>query len=177
MLNLSKVSTGLSNKEFFDWEKRLKQALGEDSYHAGIVLIGANDPQGLYEDKKLYKFPTPEWQKYYRKRVDTILRIFSEKKVRVYWVLLPPMGPTKYHRETRFLNEIFKEETAKLGVTCVSLETVLGDENGKYSKFLPYRGRKTLMRADDDIHLTGAGARKMSRVLMKELYKDFVFEY
>jgi len=55
------------------------------------------------------------------------------------------------------------------------MTNVLGNENGEYEKFLPYRGKRTLMRADDDIHLTVVAAKKMVREILIKIFSEYEF--
>ena len=55
------------------------------------------------------------------------------------------------------------------------MTNVLGNEKGEYEKYLPYRGRRTLMRADDDIHLTVVAAKMMVREILTKIFSDYEF--
>ena len=101
--------------------------------------------------------------------------MFQKVKMKLYWIELPPMGPGKYHLETRYINICFKEVSDELGFTYIPTNYVLGDEKGQYQKYLPYRGRKTLMRADDDIHLTVVAAKLIVREILKKIFVDYYF--
>jgi lysophospholipase L1-like esterase len=175
--NLSKVSTGLTNKSFFDWEINLEKALNYEKFDLGVVLIGSNDPQGIVENKKLYKFPTPEWKEIYSQRILNINEIFKKHQIPVFWVLLPPMGPKKFHMETQILNQLYIENSKLGNFKILSLQESLGNEKGDYTKFKIINNKKINLRADDDIHMTGAGARIMSNELIKYIYNHFEFIY
>ena len=103
------------------------------------------------------------------------IEMFQKVKMKLYWIELPPMGPGKYHLETRYINICFKEVSDELGFTYIPTNYVLGDEKGQYQKYLPYRGRKTLMRADDDIHLTVVAAKLIVREILKKIFVDYYF--
>ncbi len=173
--NFAKVSTGLSYPKFYNWPERLEEFLKQKKYDLGIVLIGANDPQMMISDLGNVSFRTDEWKKEYLERISTIVNKFYAAKMNLYWIELPPMGPSKFHSETRFINSCFKEASERYNFTYISMTNVLGNENGEYEKFLPYRGKRTLMRADDDIHLTVVAAKKMVREILIKIFSEYEF--
>jgi hypothetical protein len=175
MDNFAKVSSGLTQPKFFNWNNKLDELLSLKKYDLGIVLIGANDPQSMTRDSTYFRFNTNEWKTEYIDRIKTIVDKFRKYNMNVYWIELPPMGPGKYHRETRYLNSSYKEASELLGFSFISTTYVLGDTNGNYSKFLPYRGRRTLMRADDDIHLTVVAARLITKEILNKIFIDYYF--
>lgn len=175
MDNFAKVSSGLSYPKFFDWDAKLSELLSLKKYDLGIVLIGANDPQAMTKDKTQFTFKTDAWKQEYKERVKSIVDQFHQYKMNLYWIELPPMGPVKYHNNTRFINACYKEASELNHFTYISTTYVLGNEKGEYSKYLPYRGRRTLMRAEDDIHLTGIAAKLIGNELLKQIYSDYDF--
>ena len=173
--NFAKVSTGLSYPKAYNWKEKLGEFLSKKKYDLGIVLIGANDPQSLSTETGNVSIQTEAWRAEYKERIKAIVEMFQKVKMKLYWIELPPMGPGKYHLETRYINICFKEVSDELGFTYIPTNYVLGDEKGQYQKYLPYRGRKTLMRADDDIHLTVVAAKLIVREILKKIFVDYYF--
>ncbi len=173
--NFAKVSTGLSYPKSYNWHLKLEEFLSQKKYDLGIVLIGANDTQSMTTDTSNLSFRTENWKIEYKERIKAIVEKFQKAKMNLYWIELPPMGPEKYHIDTRFLNSCFKEVADELKFSYISTTHVLGDEKGNYQKYLPYLGRRSLMRADDDIHLTVAGAKKITDELLKKIFEDYHF--
>ncbi len=175
MENFAKVSTGLSYPKFYNWHDKLDELLNAKKYDLGVVLIGANDPQMMTTDAGSVYFKTNEWKKEYLERIKLIAERFQKAKMNLYWVELPPMGPGKYQSDTRYINACFKEASALHRFTYIPMTNVLGNEKGEYEKYLPYRGRRTLMRADDDIHLTVVAAKLMVREILNKIFLDYEF--
>jgi hypothetical protein len=175
MDNFAKVSTGLSYPKFYNWPEKLDELLEKKKYDLGVVLIGANDPQMMKTDAGGFLFKTDEWRVEYLGRIKVIAEKFRKAKMNLYWVELPPMGPAKYQSDTRYINACFKEASDINQFTYLSMTNVLGNEKGEYEKYLPYRGRRTLMRADDDIHLTVVAAKMMVREILTKIFSDYEF--
>lgn len=80
-LNLSKHSTGLTYKSYFDWEEATKKALNNDTNIALlVVLLGANDPWTI---KKTIAFKTPKWEEIYTQRIHDIIATAQSKGVKI----------------------------------------------------------------------------------------------
>jgi hypothetical protein len=173
--NFAKVSTGLSYPKFFNWNDKLDEILSLKQYDLGIVLIGANDPQMMTTEGGNVYFKTEEWKLEYKNRIKAIVDRFKKFKMNLYWIELPPMGPAKYQSDTRYINLCFKESAEQFKYRYISTTYILGNEKGDYEKYLPYRGRRTLMRADDDIHLTVVAAKLIAREILKKVFLDYYF--
>lgn len=173
--NFAKVSTGLSYPKFYNWPEKLDEFLSQKKYDLGIVLIGANDPQMMTVESGGLIFKTAEWKAEYLERIRAIVNKFNAAKMNLYWLELPPMGPAKYQGDTRFINACFKEASEKYKFTFIPMTYVLGNEKGEYDKYLPYRGKRTLMRADDDIHLTVVAAKKMVQEILVKIFSEYDF--
>ncbi len=175
MDNFAKVSTGLSYPKFYNWHDKLDDLLNGKKYDLGVVLIGANDPQMMTTDTGSVYFKTQEWKKEYLERIKLIAERFQKAKMNLYWVELPPMGPGKYQSDTRYINACFKEASELHRFTYIPMTNILGNEKGEYEKYLLYRGRRTLMRADDDIHLTVVAAKLTVREILSKIFLDYEF--
>jgi hypothetical protein len=126
-------------------------------------------------DKSQLHFKTDEWKSEYRLRIKEIVDRFYKYKMNLYWIELPPMGPAKYQNNTRYINACYKEASELYNFAYVYTTYVLGNEKGEYSKYLPYRGRRTLMRADDDIHLTVVAAKLIAKEILKMIFNNYYF--
>ncbi|MBK8398206.1 MAG: DUF459 domain-containing protein [Leptospiraceae bacterium] len=173
--NFAKVSTGLSYPKAYNWNEKLSEFLAQKKYDLGIVLLGANDTQSISLDKEKFSLYSEAWRNEYKDRIRKIANQFLKAGMKLYWVELPPMGPTNYHLDTRYVNECFKEVAEELRFKYISTTFVLGDKKGNYQKYLTYKGKRTLMRADDDIHLTVVAAKLIVKEIMKEIFLDYSF--
>ena len=66
-INLSKHSTGLTYKHYFNWEAALKDTFAKNPDIAlVVVLLGANDPWGM----KNISFKSVRWEETYIQRIE-----------------------------------------------------------------------------------------------------------
>lgn len=72
-VDLSKPSTGLTVKRYFDWPTKIKEETIKQAFQVVVIFLGPNDPWDIYEAKKHYPFPSDRWTEKYRARVDEVL--------------------------------------------------------------------------------------------------------
>lgn len=155
IVQLSEVSTGLTNYVYRDISDKTRDQLAQDDFDIAIILFGSNDIQGIRTDEGVFRFRSEGWEQVYRARIRDLVTQMQDDGARVYWVGLPVMRSASYNNNTLYLNSIFREEVEALGAVFVSTRAVSGDENGEYAPYLPdERGSPRLVRNDDGIHFT-----------------------
>ncbi len=165
--DLSKQSTGLTVKRYFDWPTKIKEGIAKDNYKVIIIFLGPNDPWDIYENKKVYKFPSPEWEEIYRLRVEDTLLFAKEHDAYIIWVGLPNMGEERVKQGAIIQNRIFKNELQKYHYQYVSTEEILGRLDEPYQAYTkdPIRG-DILLRASDGIHFSPTGLRMIGSTVV-----------
>lgn len=164
IVQLSEVSTGFANWTYRDVAAKTADQLSEDRYGIAVVMFGSNDMQGIRTgDGRVHRFRSASWEEVYRERVRTVLDQLHEHGAQVIWVGLPVMRSTGYDANVRHLNAIFEEEAEAAGAVYVSVREVSSDADGAYSGYLETgSGVPRLMRADDGIHFTLPGYRRIA---------------
>ena len=76
----SRISSGLTSPEFFDWPEHATEELARLQPEAVVFEIGANDAKVLPDDG---------WQDDYAQRVDEMMRLLVGNGRDVYWVGTP----------------------------------------------------------------------------------------
>ncbi len=162
-VDLSKQSTGLVAKRYFDWPTKIREETLRQQFETVVVFLGPNDPWDIYEKKKRYAFPSEGWEQKYRSRVDEVLDFATAQGIRVIWIGLPVMREERIQQGARIENRIFQEETRKYKFDYLPTEDLLGSLDEPYKKFVedPKKG-KLVVRADDGIHFTTLGLRMIS---------------
>jgi hypothetical protein len=152
---LGKVSTGLINKRFFDWEKRLGELLAKEKLSAVVVMMGGNDANNAIAGKQP---GTPAWSDAYREKAEGFLRIASGAGVKVVWVGLPAMRDAAYNARVTAVNAAAKDACARVG-GCAYMEAsdIFTDASGKYVQAKDIGGKKVSLRAKDGVHMTMTG--------------------
>lgn len=164
---LGKVSTGLINKRFFDWEKKLSELVAKEKVSAMVVMMGGNDANNAIGGKRA---GTPEWGDAYREKAEDFLRIAAKAGVKIYWVGLPAMRDAAYNTRVEAVNAAAKNACEHVG-GCVYMEasTIFTDTSGKYVQSKSIDGKKVSLRAKDGVHMTMNGYDLLCRQVLDKL--------
>jgi hypothetical protein len=173
------ISSGLARPDFFDWPARLRQRVDEFRPGAVVLMLGANDPQGIQTDSgDVYQFGTKGWETEYRKRIRETLGILSDGGVqRVYWIGQPPMADGAFDRRMKQLNSIYRSEAERRpGVEFIDAAEALGN-GGAYAQYLKDEsGRTEQVREGDGTHMTYAGGMRLAELVMKSIAAEWLTE-
>jgi hypothetical protein len=165
----SRVSTGLSRPDFFDWPTHLaRDVVPSEDPDVLVFMVGPNDSQNIPLDggRRGYALGTPEWQQEYRLRVaGTMDALRSRDNDRLLlWVGTPQPGPGAGLKQQDTINWIVSEEAAKRPwVRYVDSWGLLNAPDGSFAARLPNAdGQEYQMRQKDNIHLAIAGADRLA---------------
>jgi uncharacterized protein len=157
-------SSGLVRPDFLNWPRRLEADIAASDPHVVVFMVGANDDQGLVVGGVARRSGDPLWQEEYRRRAARVMRLATAGGRRLVWVGMPPMRPSPYGRAIATIDRVISDE-ARLhpGVSYVDPALSVGTAEGNFAALLPDRGgRRVAMRAPDGIHLSSAGAQRVS---------------
>jgi len=166
-----KSSTGLARPDFYDWPKQVKRMVREEPPDASIVMFGGNDVQGLYMGRgEWIRWPDEGWSAEYARRVDAFSDILAPHGESLYWIGLPTMRPEPFRERVQRVNEIYRERmTEREGASFIDVWNVLANEDGEYADRIYLepeqegaRRTKVRVRASDGIHLSRAGAQRLT---------------
>lgn len=166
-INLSKHSTGLTYKHYFNWELATRDALEKNPQISLIVvLLGANDPWSM---KKGIAFKSPLWEEIYMQRIDEILQVAREYGVRVAWYEVPSVREKSLNDKIMYLNSLYEESVKQSGEYFLQSNGIV-TQGGKYSAFIKNaKGKSVQVRADDGVHFTTRGYQIMANILLNSL--------
>lgn len=169
-----RYSSGLARPDFFDWPTHLEAALREQDPDVVVMMIGANDGQNMTVDGKPVSFGTDEWRAEYTRRVGRAMDIATGEGRRVYWVGLPIARPTSYAEKSRMLNEVYRAQAAtRPGVVYIDTWSLFSGPDGVYSAYLKdASGATKLMRSEDGIHFSVAGAHHLTDHVMDVIGRE-----
>ncbi|WP_420478766.1 DUF459 domain-containing protein [Brevundimonas sp. FT23028] len=169
----SQVSTGLSRYDYVDIQARTRGQLDQQPVDVAVVLFGTNDAQGIELDGTVHAFGTEGWKAAYAKRVDDLVTLLRSRDVAVYWVGLPRMKRESFDGRMSLINEVVSARMRALGVPYIETTALTSNDDGGYEAYLPNAaGRRTLMRANDGIHMSMAGYLRMSAPVAERLKRD-----
>lgn len=155
----SRAATGLARYDYVNVREEAAQQLAGRQIDVAVVMVGANDEQGILEGGQAYAFASPRWRAIYERRIDELVALLRQHGAAVYWVGLPKMRRAGYDKKAQLLNEIYEGRAQALGVSFVPTVPVTVDGAGGYNDYLSEGGgaRPKLMRAKDGVHMTMAG--------------------
>lgn len=118
----------------------------------------------------VHEFHSEKWEEIYTKKIDDTIAVLKTKGVPVFWVGLPSLRTPKATSEASYLNELFRARAEKAGIVYVDVWDGFVDERGAFTLQGPdYEGQNRRLRANDGIHFTRPGARKLAHYLEREL--------
>ena len=171
---LGKVSSGLANPAFFDWEAQLAAQVA--SHHPDVVLImlGANDDKPLPTGQgRTAAFGTKAWEGQYAKRIARLHGIARSlnPSAAVYLVGVPVMGDATFNASMDRVNAVLAGTAASLpDCSYIDVRDVLADARGAYAPVAKApSGAVVKLRADDGVHISGAGSRLLAARLIETI--------
>ncbi len=166
---------GFIPNKSFNWEKYLKGVLKGEDVHIAVIMAGVNERYSIWSKGERHRVGSKKWREVFAKRLDKFLKHLKKKRVATYWVGLPIMRSPNYNDDMQVLNEMFRERAFINGVKFIDTWNVFADQFGRYSPFGPdLSGKVRRLRADDGIHFTVRGYRKLAHFVEREIKRDLV---
>jgi uncharacterized protein len=118
----------------------------------------------------LVEFRDDRWTELYNKKIDEMIAVLKTKGVPVIWVGLPAVRGAKATSDTLFLDSLYREGSAKAGITYVDVWDGFVDEAGRFLQQGPdFEGQIRRLRSYDGVYFTKAGARKLAHYVEREI--------
>jgi hypothetical protein len=169
----SEVSTGLTRYDYVDIQAKTTRQLDETPVDVAVVLFGTNDAQGISLDGEVYPFGSDGWKTAYAQRIDDLVGLLRSRDIAVYWVGLPRMKRDSFDAKMTVINAVVAERMAALDVPYIETVPLTANAEGGYEAYLPTEtGRRTLMRANDGIHMSMAGYLRIGDPVAATLKHD-----
>ena len=168
--DLSRQSTGLTVRRYFDWPARMMDEMDAKSLTLIVVFLGPNDPWDMLADGQRHLFPSPGWALNYALRVDEVLAAAVQRQVRVIWVGLPAMKDGRLRDGAVLQNFIFHARAAQWRTDYLATEPLIGLLSEPFQKSKRKEdGQRVNLRANDGIHLTPSGLRLINQALLDHI--------
>jgi uncharacterized protein len=172
----SDASSGLVRKDHFDWPAAIEAWLSdpEKKTDIAVIMIGANDRQALSDASGEHEARSERWRELYAQRIDEVIEAFTDRKVPLYWVSLPPVASGRMSQDYAYFNDIYRERAYRYGIEFIDIWNSFVDEAGNYAAVGPdINGERRQLRADDGLHFTSPGNRKLAHFVAREIRRDF----
>lgn len=166
----SRVSSGLSSPDFFDWPEHATEELARLETEVVVFIIGTND-YTTPRQRPVDADGEPEWKAQYAAEVEEMLDVLNgDENVRpVYWIGAPTLQEDRKDSGAQQINDVARDVVEQHPeATYVDAYELFAGPDGGYAASLPDDdGDNVRVRAGDGVHLTPAGG---------ELLGDAVFE-
>jgi hypothetical protein len=159
----SRVSSGLTSPEFFDWPKHAAEEMAARDPEAVVFIIDTNDANAM-PDLATADNAT-ELTAEYSAKIEEMMRIFIGDDHRpVYWVGAPPMKDPDLDDNVNVLNGVIAEVASKHPeVTFIDVSGEFSDSDGGFiTSATDETGDRVTLRSADGIHLTPEGGQRMA---------------
>lgn len=169
------ASSGLVRDDHFNWPAFISGWLAdpEKKTDLAVIMVGANDRQELSDADGTHDPRNERWRELYAQRIDAIIQLFADRGVPLYWVSLPPVASGKLNQDYAYFNEIYRERAYRHGIEFVDIWNSFVDEAGNYAASGPdVNGERRQLRAEDGLHFTAAGNRKLAHFVAREIRRD-----
>lgn len=171
VIDRAKGDSGLVRKDVVDWSKVAQDYLqANPKVRYALVMLGANDRQPIRDGDETIEPLTDRWRTLYRARVDALVKVFTDRKVPLVWVGLPPMQSETLSRDLASINDIVRDSVTRAGATYVDIWPGFVDDRDRYAASGPDpEGQIAKLRTADGVHFTKAGDRKLAHFADVEL--------
>jgi hypothetical protein len=167
----SRVSSGLTTPGFFDWPAHATQEMGRLDPEVVVFIIDTNDSEIVSSGGTTGG--ASDWKARYQQLVTQMLDILGgpDSHRYVFWVGGPTIRDTTIDSGVRQLNNVARTVVEhRLHATYVDDYHLFSDSQGRFSFTLPDpAGKPVLVRTDDGIHFTPAGADRLARTIFQSL--------
>lgn len=167
-----RLDTGLARPDYFDWPAELRVDLATDRPQLVVVMLGANDPQGLVDGGSTTSFGSPAWNAAYGRRVGAFVDEANAAGAHVLWVGMPPMAGAQLNGEMEVVNAVVESQITarRAGATYLPSVDVLGDGQGNFTAYLPdASGTEVNIRTPDGVHLAPGGGERLAQAVLASM--------
>jgi len=131
--------------------------------------IAATEPQRARPAAPA-EFRSEQWEELYGARIDEMIAALRTANVPVLWVGVPAVRGAKSTADMQYLNDIFRARVEKAGFLFVNIWDGFVDERGNFMQRGPDEtGQIRVLRAQDGVHFTRFGARKLAHYVERDL--------
>ncbi len=155
-----KLATGLARPDFFDWPKKIEALCKTFKPDLIIANFGGNGAQTIpLEGYEQAKYPGPEWDAEYGKRVAAVVAIGDRHGADTVFLGMPNMRKKKFAAKMKYLNRVQKAAAEAAGALWIDTWAMSSTKGGKYRKSIKIGKKRGLMRTSDGVHYRKLGAK------------------
>jgi hypothetical protein len=167
----TRSDSGLTDAAADDWPKIIQELLEKDKKVAfAVVMLGVNDRKPIREGEVSHPLLSEPWKEIYGQRIESVLRVFQERRLPVIWVGAPPMREERVSVDLLALNDLVRDRVQRAGAIFVDIWPGFVDSENRYAATGPdFEGQVTRLRTSGGANFTAAGGRKAAHFVDREL--------
>jgi hypothetical protein len=169
----ARVGSGISKG---DWVGIARRQARRHRPRATVVFIGANDGFNIGRARCC----RGEWVERYGRRVRRMIRAYSLRGKaaglgEVYWLTLPAPRPAHWRPVYRAVDRAIRRAVKASGPHAHLIDAwKVFTPHGRFRRSMRWRGRRVVVRQDDGVHLSWAGASIAAGLVRDAMRKDAV---
>lgn len=163
--DIHKSSTGLTNKDYYDWDSVAYNSTLSYSPDLVFIHMGGNDGQDMKVGNKFIKLYTKEWEENYYNRVLELMASIkrANHNSKIVWIGLPGMRNAKYEKKTAIIREIQKQGALDSKIEFLDAGDAIGHTYIKQEKI---NGKMLDLRRKDGIHYSRDGGEQIATFII-----------
>ncbi len=170
------LGTGISKSDLVDWGLLSAKQVKDESPDAVVMFIGANEgfPFRAAGGKRI-ECCGPQWAVIYATRARSMMNTYRrDGDARLYWLNLPMPRDQARQKIARAVNAAIAvaAQPYRSQVRLLDMSAVF-TPGGTYRAAMDVKGRQTLVRRQDGIHLNDAGAAVATEIVAARIRQDF----
>jgi lysophospholipase L1-like esterase len=164
VIDAHKVSSGLTNQNYYNWPKTANQLLSKYQPDYTVVLIGTNDAQGMLVNGKAFALGNDGWNAEYSNRIHQMIDMISSNSGQWMWIELPVVRDSGFNQRLAVIRRLQADAT---GTHLLETESIFG----KIDHSQPVNMQ---LRAGDGIHLNSSGANLVANHIYDYMSKNYL---
>jgi uncharacterized protein len=168
-------STGLVDEDYYNWPAHLEADI--HAYHPRlvVVMLGANDWNGLLQNGVGYPAGSAQWRRIYSERVAQMMSEATSAGARVVWVGMPIMQSPSFSAAMEVVNAIFEQQAARHpGVVFVPTWRLFSTRSGHFLTYISSAQGLVQVRASDGVHIAlPGGGEYVGSYVVSQIERSF----
>jgi lysophospholipase L1-like esterase len=171
------LGTSISKSDLVDWGRLSVQQVRKDKPDAVVMFLGANEGWPMAGPRgRQVQCCNAQWAAIYAQRVRVMANTYRRNgAARVYWLTLPMPREASRQKIARVVNAAIQVGLQPWADQTRVIDTVGVFTPHGYRDAMSIKGKQTIVRQADGIHLNDAGSSLLAGIVVGKLKADFRF--
>lgn len=173
----ARISTGLTNSFFFDWQREARRQAAATRPDVSLVYMGANDGYAVAgPDGKPVQCCGRAWSEGYANLAARMMATLLRGQAgRVYWFLLPAPRPANFHSLFDAVNAGIRLAARRFpGRVSLIDANAFFTPGDRYRNQMTYKSHSFTIHESDGIHISAAADAVAAQLVLARLRSDHV---